>query len=755
MVDPLLDKSFLLKLDQYRHKEVYAKVITLSVNGEPVSEITGNVTGGTVNINGSSAVRRTCNLTLVTNNIQVNDLDWGLRTKFKLSIGLKNFVDPQYDDIIWFPLGEYVLTSFSSSLTSAGFSMSISGKDKMCLLNGEVGGALFASHDFGTIYTYKNDGTIIKDKIPIYEIIREAVHVYAQEPYSKIIINDLDTCGVELLDYIGHKSIMYVFEQRLSDDGIWTSQIAFSGTPIGSTLENIWNNNDKRTDDFYTDENGNLVSEIDARIHFCKRVDPDSDINTTVGYRAVDLTYNDDLIVDIGGTITSMLDKIVKMLGEFEYYYDTSGNFIFQRKKIYFNSSWSNAITNENETYYDTIANSSANVYSFMSGYLVESFQNKPQMNAIRNDFAVWGKRTNGFGKELPIHLRYAIDVKPQIYYSLTEDKLFVADTYSFVNSQGKIVTGPYDWRELIYQMAKDNLNKGYQEKINNMDYIDELIADLEDGSNEKDGLLQLKELWRNEHTEVGFNTGYDAYYADMLAFWPQLYRTSNKINYIYNDDGTIALDDSGNPIYTESDLTAEEWSKWQKNYYWNPDLFTVEVDKKTGNHSIAFRNPEKLIFWIDFLDNNEYSALYQYSVPIIGRRAKTVNDDQVKAIYFRDTPNLLFVNEDYEDVPGEEKLAYVKINIVPPYSNYLKRSSQGKSAKEVLDNMVYESTYFQESITFSSIPIYYLEPNTRIQIQDDSTGINGEYLIQSLNISLAYNGMMTVNATRVADRII
>jgi len=90
----------------------------------------------------------------------------------------------------------------------------------------------------------------------------------------------------------------------------------------------------------------------------------------------------------------------------------------------------------------------------------------------------------------LPIHLRYAIDVKPQIYYSLTENKLYVADTYSFVNSKGEIVTGPYDWRELIYQMAKDNLNKGFKDKINNMDYIDELIAGLEDGSEEKDGLL-------------------------------------------------------------------------------------------------------------------------------------------------------------------------------------------------------------------------------------------------------------------------
>jgi len=81
-------------------------------------------------------------------------------------------------------------------------------------------------------------------------------------------------------------------------------------------------------------------------------------------------------------------------------------------------------------------------------------------MNAIRNDFAIWGKRTNGTGKEIPIHLRYAIDVKPQIYYSILEKKLFISNTYSFTDSQGRITTGPYDWRELIYQMAKDNLNK-------------------------------------------------------------------------------------------------------------------------------------------------------------------------------------------------------------------------------------------------------------------------------------------------------
>lgn len=724
MVDPLLDKGFLLKLDQMRHKVVFAKITSLSFEGDPIAEITGNISGGSINIDGASAVRRTCNLTIVTKNIAVNDIDWALRTKFKLAIGLENTIDNQYDDIIWFPQGEFILTNFSSSLNTQGFTINVTGKDKMCLLNGDVGGALFATHDFGTIYQYQKDGTIKKEKIPIYDIIREAIHVYAQEPYSKIFINDLDTCGVELLDFVGHKVIMYVYQQK-GNAGIWDDQIAFSGTIQGDFLEQIY-------------EQYGEGGEIDGT-RLVKRVNPDVDPNVTVGYRAVNLTYNDDLIVELGGTITSMLDKIVKMLGEFEYFYDVNGNFIFQRKKIYFNASWTNAITNENQTYYDSVANSSSNVYNFLQGYLVESFSNKPQLNAIKNDYAVWGKRVAASGVEMPIHLRYAIDIKPQMYYSYTEKKLYVSNLYEFITNNGKKLVGQYDWRELIYQMAKDNLNKT---KVDDSD-IYELLTD-----EEREWYDSLRKTLLEEQS---FNTGYDAYYADMLAFWPQLYRTTNKVEYVYNDDGTVVVDADGVPELAENVLSTEEWEKWQDNGYWNPDL--IKYDEETGD--ITFINPELLTFWIDFLDKNEDSALYKYSVPVIGRRSKTVNDDQVKAIYFRDTPNLLFVNDDYEPVAGEENLAYVRINIVPPYSNYLRISAQGKSAKEVLDSMVYDGTYYQDSISFSCIPVYYLEPNTRINIHDDTTGIDGEYLIKSFSIPLSHDGMMSVNATRAAARII
>jgi hypothetical protein len=93
-----------------------------------------------------------------------------------------------------------LITGFNTSRSTSNFSISISGKDKMCLLNGEVGGSLESSVDFGTITEAVDNYWVIR-KIPIFEIIKNAVHVYGGEPYHNIIINDLDTYGKELLEY--------------------------------------------------------------------------------------------------------------------------------------------------------------------------------------------------------------------------------------------------------------------------------------------------------------------------------------------------------------------------------------------------------------------------------------------------------------------------------------------------------------------------------------------------------------------------
>ena len=1005
----LLDKDFLKKLDEHHNKVIYVRLVSLNWDEEPIAEIQGNIQSGSINVDGSSKVRRTCNLTLVTNTVQIDEVAWSLRTKFYVYLGVKNTIDPNYEDIIWFPQGMYVISSFSSSYGAQGYTITISGKDKMCLINGDVGGALFAAHEFSIIYTEHADGTITKDYIPIYDIIKEALHTYAQEPYRNIIINDLNTCGVELLDYIGEDISMYIYNQRYGDDGVVTTQISF-GTE-NSVLAACF--------DDQILHNGGVsynLPEISSKEYpqlspgiyysLLKRVNP-TDVNTTAGYRATDITYTGELTVAIGGTITEMLDKIIQMLGEFEYFYDINGRFIFQRKRIYFNSSWSNAVVDEDQTYYNGAAMSTSSIYDFASSYLIESFQNKPQLNSIKNDFAVWGHLTTVNNKKLPIHLRYAIDRKPRIYYSLLSGKAYYSTLLNNVKMpDGSIVTvGHYDWRELIYQMAKDNLaaksriyglqaslitlsslrqaelnyaddpsetNKtllddwtahamyhyDYQ-RLNRADYADYYKYDLskkkfkqlttavefdacklyneflygpdiskrkiqysqsqyqeiadelgydpqlfkylefkltDDPSYEygvrfskyidmkeqnileqltrddqewldmqensvslyyPDGLVEIfdlapvinpkyyesvalqlasafgielnteldgdqlaqkrvlydgtslqVEVWirnsialkefyplaysvcqtikelkvsdipkrdyakelalQKKYQEINyltlaqaeldawqdtFNTGYDAYYADMLAFWPQLYRTEQTVKIIYNEDGTVNTDSAGN--LQSSDDTVSNYNDWVLNGYWNPDYVHWE-QTSTGNDLISFVEPESLFFWIDFNDQDGSNPeLFKYAVDVIGRRAKSINDDKVRCIYLRETPGILFTSDEWPSVAGEENLGYTRINVAPPVSDYFRISAQGKSAKEELDSLLYSCTYFQESITFSSIPIYYLEPNTRITVRDDQSGINGEYLIKSFSLQLQHDGMMSVTATRAVDRII
>ena len=758
----LLDKDFLRQVDSYYQREVYAKVVSLDFDENPIAEITGNVTQGTINVNGDSAVRRTCNLTLVTSSVQVNEIDWSLRTKFRLYIGLKNYVDPdKYDDILWFKQGTFIITSFSSTLNQSGYTISLQGKDKMCLLNGDIGGNLFSAHDFGKLYTLNEDDTTTIDDIPIYEIIREALHVYALEPYSNIIINDLEDCAVELLDFNAKNAVLYIIEDVETN----TPNMYFSNSLLGKFIEyyNSENPDAVITDDsvFTYPENSN------SKWHLIKR----AEYGETIGYRLTNLTYVGDLIVQVGGTLTSMLDKIVKMLGEFEYFYDIDGRFIFQRKRIYHNVPWTGVVTTEDEKYYAdrTNANTSASTYEFHKGLIVESFQNKPQVNNIKNDYAVWGKMP-GVQAEIPIHLRYAIDHKPTHYYSYSDEKVYIATEAG----------GPYDWRELIYQMAKDN--NIYRGKIENMrEKADSNITasvetqiqfltqlkdlDWDDASAVKDfnerwgedyegledtgrtmaiiisELNELKKFQNNEYKSelyylATWNTGYDAYYADMLSFWRE----------IYNCDG-VKVTVGADGMRQES-LSVADWNKFKRMRYWNPAFFEQDLQGR-----ICFKAPHKLPFWIEFIDDN--SELGKYSVSEIGRRPKVINDADVKAIFFRDTPTVLFIDSEIEESQRETSLSYVRFNLPPAFSNYFTMSSQGKSAKETLDGLVYQHTYFQESITMSVIPIYYLEPNTRISVEDDTSGILGEYLIKSYSLSLAHDGMMSITATKAESRIL
>ena len=80
---------------------------------------------------------------LIDNEISINK-------KIKVLIGYGNPLKSykNYGDIIWFPCGVFVLSSANISRSTSGWTISITGKDKMCLLDGTAGGTLPASVTF-------------------------------------------------------------------------------------------------------------------------------------------------------------------------------------------------------------------------------------------------------------------------------------------------------------------------------------------------------------------------------------------------------------------------------------------------------------------------------------------------------------------------------------------------------------------------------------------------------------------------------
>ena len=184
-MDLIYDKQFLKQLDEQQTRETYAKLTLLSLADKPLQQIEGKVSTGSINVDGTSAVRRTCQLSLITplDGIDIDDTYWCFNSKFKLEIGLRNYVNNNYPDIIWFEMGVYLIATFNINKSTNNITISISGKDKMCRLNGEISGNMPAQWDWGSIDDYNYDTDITTNtKIPLKTIIYNAVHQFAQEP---------------------------------------------------------------------------------------------------------------------------------------------------------------------------------------------------------------------------------------------------------------------------------------------------------------------------------------------------------------------------------------------------------------------------------------------------------------------------------------------------------------------------------------------------------------------------------------------
>ena len=923
----LLDEHFLNEMAEQKQRDIYARIISLDINENPIEQIEGKITTGSINIDGSSAVRRTCSLTMVSQKVNITDYYWGIKTKFKLEIGLKNKINKKYPDIIWYPQGIYVITTFNTSLSTNNCTISIQGKDKMCLLNGDVSGQMYASIDFGTeeviktemntvdfsyavnsaqimsqaiqkyyicdfsindnpisknnSYPYifikenkkNNNGTFYsfdkqnnqyikntngeykiykiienpdeifiqlidseydyepnkyyvksynkpyytidittgesgqntdhyqlkniynkndnytKEKIPIDKIIREAVHTYGKEPYYNIIINDLESYGLEQLTYKGDVTL-YALKDLYSEE---FTQLVRKGSI--SSLDTIVQDSKFQFEPKNNEINDNIQPTviIYQGSKFIKLLSPPASIRPNIyytvakfeygddiGYRLTNLVYTGDLVSNVGDSLTSILDKIKTMLGDFEYFYDLEGRFVFQRKKTYINVSWNSMIDNNDEKYFTFANDKSKFSFNFEGNRLISAIQNSPKITNLRNDFSVWGKRKNTSGADVNIHMRYAIDKKP-VYYKALDGKEYYTNQYTNTDEQYVV-----DWREIIYQMALDYFAGQGCSSANPV-----FLSDSDYSLKDPDQFLYEVGQRNPEYYPTGY-TGYEQYYTDMQGFWRQLYNPEYIPEAVYqkgsynnnkNWEDSIIEDYIINYYIDNKEEVQEQLNKIQEQINLNNDLeiktkyqklktkyekyvLNSSNDNKLYWNTAVFEAPETLNFWIDFLDSN--LELSKFSVPQIGDRSKTVKDDKAGAIVYKEIPNLILYEPKYKDSEEESeykkiieqraeiinKSGYRFINLPKGFSQFFTISYRSKSVKDKIDDLLYEHTYAQDNITITSIPIYHLEPNTIIYVKDDNTGINGEYIATRFTIPLNYNGTMSITANKAPQRI-
>lgn len=464
--NPTLQQKIDASLSTVKHTLVQIELLDLQER--PISRVEGEVISGGISVDGDSPIRRTLNMVFLTtdNNYKILETSnpLSLNKKIKVYIGIKDLETKEDKPIVWFKCGTYVMSKCTSSASVAAQQISITAQDKMCLHNGEVAGALE--------YTTRLDSETISPSYARYienlqnackELQEDLEH---KENYLEGIESNLTTIykEVEGANSILETSVMNMYSL--------VSKIKVLG--LGEELENTIQELSESIS--YLSINSkmkkltikeiiryaaiSLAGELPGKVVINDVPDKIKtpilvDEKGTIGYKMIDYIYPTELTLTTGQPVSSVYEQCKQALGgNYEYFYDVDGNFIFQEIKNYLNNNippLKDLKTTDYRYSFDKVP-----VQFDFSQYNIETaYVNTPNWNNIKNDFYVWG-----YNDDQLIGYHLVIDDKP------------------LVPSNVKDLTEPslqMDWREFIihnYDVGINNdfVGKCYIEDIENMD---------------------------------------------------------------------------------------------------------------------------------------------------------------------------------------------------------------------------------------------------------------------------------------------
>lgn len=625
----------------------YVRIQILNMNDELVENgtIQGRVTGGNLSLNASSPVRRSGSLSLVADesNCDITNLKniIAINKRARIEIGVENVfgIEDIIDNKIWYPFGTFVLTNANITKNLSGLNISVTLKDKMALLNGECGGVIYTTVTHSPLYNA--DGT--ETPVVFSTLITELVSEWGKIPEEKIDVQGLNRFINNTYSWHG-------------------AQPLYVG--VSFTEETVT--------PYYADLQQRNIENIE-HLEFVA--------GEAVGYSYKENTYPGELTSAVGETVTSVLDKIKKALGNFEYFFDVDGKFIFRPIPNYLNEgSGMDNLTDAFGEGYLTVSTNKEVDFNFENEELLVSCANQPKYEAIKNDYVVWGAKGES---KMPIRYHLVIDNKPAVDQMELGKKESI---WCYTDKFGVLRAVPKD------QTVED--------------------AEKQD--------IQINDWRAWLYYDYVVNGNYNDYGQELQVEFPKQYDLIN-----------------GTYYHEQGDDVAQKARLYDLNY------------------------------WLDFLDPNEIDeasvkdALNDISVTNIGRKTKTVKDESINCIFNIRPLDLIFIPTGKPDTAamreaaGENNKTYIQIG--PDIASKMSFDNWNNAAYDTIRAVIHETTAYNNVINLTCIPIFHLEPSMRINVnvkEGEKPIAVGHYMINSINVPLAYNGTMTINASRAIERI-
>lgn len=713
-------RNFLKQIDNFINQKQYVRATLLSWDEEPLKEIQGEVSSGTLSKDGSSAVRCTCQMSFSVDagsyDVDDADMDFAINKKIFIELGVRNDTDDYKDyPVLWFPQGVFFISSFAcSSSTSSAVTINLTLKDKMCGLNGEVGGKFPASVILDEMDTQSASGAYITEKVRIYDIIQELVNHYGGEPLENIVIEDVPYRIKQVVKWNGENPI-YLIPQ--TNEGYTWYELSEEQPSVEGFLR-------KETGD-------------------------------DVGYIRTDFIYSNELTCNLGDTVVTALDAIKNYLGNYEYFYDEFGVFHFREIKNYLNTTQATVLINdmsENNYLADYVDGKTS--YAFSDKTNLISITNTPQYENIKNDFVIQGKQ-QGTSSNAEVTIRYhlVIDKKPEVgntYYDL----LF----YNEVDTNLKKVAFPLHVNTLptvgnfnvIYCVDGVDDETGatsyefvyWEDNVyKDVDVVKYISKVDEHGYTTKD--------WRTElylQGMLGKNNGTDQgqYYANLRT--NQNTSNTSWVGRIFRQNKLSRID---------TDFYFEELDAFWPQIY---DLENQQFYGESENISLQATSLTDGCYFLDFIDPRTSSTLAPFSVQNIGRRIDAVSSDDVNCLFTPDIPNIFWLNADSDDIISERTEC---VNNGLPYSqvkeylyNNLAVGGYKNGAFDQVKSELWTHTTYQKSLSITAFPVFYLQPNTRVSITDTTTNTYGDFMVSTISIPLGAGNSMAVTCSQCIEKM-